>query len=181
MAVKVKFDHRLSSQASQGGEEEQAADVGTFSKLPNGDDLETGEMAAPHLGGKITPYEEVWRPLDFGMRDSAYSRAVPLAWVLESVTDQGTGGTLSWYAKVGRFFLGVRRRRGDDGRMVYDAVRQDWDDEEGRWSTKYSIGSQDGLWKVGDLGPEDELWGNIRTEAVVTLATGETCIVRAVG
>lgn len=181
MAVKVKFDHRISSQAPEDGGEEQAADVGTFSKLPNGDDLETGEMAAPHLGGKIAPYEEVWRQLDFGKRDGMDGGSLPFAWVLESVAEHGTGGVLSWYARVGRFFLGIRRRGGDGSGVAYDAVRQEWNDEEGRWVTRYSVGSQDGLWKVGDLAKEDDLGGNIRTGATVTLAKGEKCIVRSVG
>jgi hypothetical protein len=60
------------------------ADIGTFTKLLNGDDFETGEMANPDAGYRVMAYEEVWRELDWskGCEDDDVS------WILESVDDE---------------------------------------------------------------------------------------------
>ncbi|KAF7797797.1 hypothetical protein EIP86_009002 [Pleurotus ostreatoroseus] len=42
------------------GDGEEEADIGRCEPLPNGDELETGEMRNPDTG-RVEPYEEVWR------------------------------------------------------------------------------------------------------------------------
>ncbi|KAL2809838.1 hypothetical protein BJX63DRAFT_403927 [Aspergillus granulosus] len=57
----VLFTHELDSRNSFG-----VADCGSFSSLPNGDDLEVGVMPRSDLpGSPVREYEEVWRKLLF--------------------------------------------------------------------------------------------------------------------
>lgn len=77
MADEVLFTHELDSRNAFG-----VADCGTFSPLPNGDDLEVGVMPRPDIPGAPTrEYEEVWRELPFRQVEG-HSRL--LAFVLES-------------------------------------------------------------------------------------------------
>ncbi|KAL4802599.1 hypothetical protein BDV18DRAFT_62936 [Aspergillus unguis] len=74
----VLFTHELDSRNSFG-----VADCGSFSALPNGDELEVGVMPRADLpGAPVRDYEEVWRKLPFhqaeGPRQSSF--------VLESVS-----------------------------------------------------------------------------------------------
>jgi hypothetical protein len=148
--VKVEFTHPLDSHCGAPGEQGHGeADVGQFSKLPNGDDLEIGEMAAPHLGGRIMPYEEVWRELDASEEAKG--------WILESIDDEPK----VFYASIAGYFIAVKRTTSSD-RYEYAAVREDRDD--GRWVSKHVSGDVGGVetmsgwneglrtekWKVGD-------------------------------
>lgn len=55
-------------------------DSGTFTKLPSGDELETGQMPRPDLpGAPVRDYEEVWRDIDLPTSG--------VSWILESETD----------------------------------------------------------------------------------------------
>ncbi|KAL4748816.1 hypothetical protein BDW72DRAFT_205332 [Aspergillus terricola var. indicus] len=77
----VLFTHELDSRSAFG-----VADCGTFSALPNGDDLEVGVMPRPDLpGAPIREYEEVWRELPFLRMEGREN----VSFVLESAT----GGT----------------------------------------------------------------------------------------
>lgn len=77
MADEVLFTHELDSRNAFG-----VADCGTFSPLPNGDDLELGIMPRPDIPGAPTRnYEEVWRELSF-RHVEGHSKM--LAFVLES-------------------------------------------------------------------------------------------------
>ncbi len=61
MTDEVLFTHEVDSRNAFG-----VADCGTFSPLPNGDDLEVGVMPRPDIPGAPTRnYEEVWRELSF--------------------------------------------------------------------------------------------------------------------
>lgn len=148
--MKVEFTHPLDSHCAAPGDEGQAdADVGHFSKLPNGDDLEVGEMAAPHLGGRVMPYEEVWRELD--------TPEEATGWILESTDEEQK----VFYARIGGYFIAAKRTTSSD-RYHYAAVREDY--EGGKWTRKYSAGDVGGvetmsgageglsteIWKVGD-------------------------------
>jgi hypothetical protein len=201
---KVKFTHEIDSHHTspttteeEGEEEEEVADEGEFTKLPNGDDLEVGEMPAPHRGGKVLPYREVWRELKIGFDDDDDSnKGKETCWVLESLN--ATAQKRTFYCRVGKFFLALRRTEKDNGKKVevdFSAIRQ----EEFRaqsggkeWDTKYSIGKEvndmfnvstesefvletvngDGLaWKVDDqVAVKSRKDGSIR----------EVCVVRAV-
>lgn len=173
--VKVKFTHPFDSHYVR-DQEEQEPDIGEFSKLPNGDDLETGVMAAPHLDNKIMPYEEVWHELDPGQGPAATNNGSS-AWVIESVdeawtTKEGTP-TKSHYAKAGKYFLGLRRMKPvNSSSLAFSAIRQEWSADEGKWTTIYKIGDVDGMfvqsegedankpWKEGDkveVGPRKEM------------------------
>lgn len=81
MKDEVLFTHELDSRNAFG-----VADCGTFSALPNGDDLEVGVMPRPDLpGAPVREYEEVWRELPF-VRMEGHEN---VSFVLESAT----GGT----------------------------------------------------------------------------------------
>ncbi|KAL4772569.1 hypothetical protein BDW60DRAFT_222475 [Aspergillus nidulans var. acristatus] len=74
----VLFTHELDSRSAFG-----VADCGTFSALPNGDDLEVGVMPRPDLpGAPVSKYEEVWRELPF-LRMEGHEN---VSFVLESAT-----------------------------------------------------------------------------------------------
>ncbi|KAJ0416219.1 hypothetical protein BJY00DRAFT_237743 [Aspergillus carlsbadensis] len=63
----VLFTHELDSRNSFG-----VADCGSFSSLPNGDDLEVGAMPRHDLpDSPVKDYEEVWRKLLFRRADAA--------------------------------------------------------------------------------------------------------------
>ncbi|CEL11049.1 hypothetical protein ASPCAL14156 [Aspergillus calidoustus] len=66
-STEVLFTHELDSRNSFG-----VADCGSFSALPNGDDLEVGVMPRHDLpGSPVRDYEEVWRGLLFRRADAS--------------------------------------------------------------------------------------------------------------
>ncbi|KAL4972469.1 hypothetical protein BDW66DRAFT_162857 [Aspergillus desertorum] len=76
----VLFTHELDSRNAFG-----VADCGTFSTLPNGDDLEVGVMPRPDLPDAPTrEYEEVWRELPFLRMEEREN----VSFVLESANDE---------------------------------------------------------------------------------------------
>ncbi|KAL6234333.1 hypothetical protein BDW75DRAFT_169487 [Aspergillus navahoensis] len=76
----VLFTHELDSRNAFG-----VADCGTFSALPNGDDLENGVMPRPDLpGAPMREYEEVWRELPFLRMEGREN----VSFVLEGATDE---------------------------------------------------------------------------------------------
>lgn len=107
---RVQFTHELDSHNSF-----DAVDCGTFSTLPNGDDLETGSMPRPDLpGAPITEYEEVWRELPFRPGPEGPQRG--LSWVLESkgpeVSSVGEGGVRverTFLARIWGTYLALRQ------------------------------------------------------------------------
>lgn len=153
-----------------------------FTELPNGDELETGVMPAPHLGGQVLPYEEVWHQLN-PTRNSSGGAKGSVSWILESVdgsrpVDEGVT-IKSYYAKTGRYYLALRRRE-DASRssLTFSAVRQDWDDAESRWTTKYEIGNVHGMLVMGeDVGSEGE-W--VAGDQVTIGPENEACVIRSV-
>ena len=184
--MKVEFTHPIDSHCANPSDEEHAgeADVGDFSKLPNGDDLETGEMAAPHLGGRIMPYEEVWRELK---GSAANEPADPLSggaegWVLEAADEEVVK---SFYARVGGFFLAVRRKTmgGSDRsgqRYEYSAVREEFDETTGKWNAKYAVGEVEGLLTMSQTAKESEGPTRWNVGETVNIGARHRCIVRAV-
>ncbi|PWY69424.1 hypothetical protein BO83DRAFT_428755 [Aspergillus eucalypticola CBS 122712] len=146
---RVSFTHELDSRNSF-----DAVDCGTFSTLPNGDDLEKGEMPRADLpGSPIAEYEEVWRELKF--QEGPEGPNTGVSWVLESrqkPLDEGEE------AEVERTFLGRvwgtylalhqvqihTRPRCSSTTVVksgqeVSARREEWDSASG-WQLKYSIG-----------------------------------------
>lgn len=208
--VKVKFTHIINSQqtggepasgANNSGDTAQPAeDVGDFIKLPNGDDFETGEMAAPHLHGKVAPYEEIWRqliPMPAHEQDSG-REVSDIAWILESMDagNAGGAGTKTFYARVGRFYLAVRRTNAaDGGPATFSALRQEYSSETKMWRSVYAVGDVTGLSSLVDgeliaapklVTASDGTSWNVGEHITVFSgpsndAAKESCIVRAVG
>lgn len=119
-------------------------DEGSFTPLPNGDDLETGSMPCPEKGGAITEYEEVWRNLK--PRDG-----VKWAWILQS------GDVKTFLGRVGGGYMALRQGEG----KAFGARREEWE-VDGKWSAKYEIGAVDGLPSLAAAGKEmfdgEERW-----------------------
>lgn len=122
-----------------------APDTGRFTKLSNGDDLETGEMPNPDAGGKVMAYEEIWRELDWR------TGRTEVNWILESKTENPK----TMYAKVGRFYL-VARKTVTDERAVFAALRQDLNIESGQWTTRHEIGDTAELVRLADSGSNND-------------------------
>lgn len=182
LQVKVKFTHPLDSHYVA-GEEEGEPDIGEFTKLPNGDDLETGVMAAPHMGGKVMPYEEIWRELDPGVGSTGCdSDHKDFSWILESVDQPGGAETSSlsksYYAKGGKFFLALRQVNiASPPSVSVSAIRQDWDSGKSAWITKYRIGDVDGMFSISSGVDGEGSW--IVGDEVKVGPGGERCIVRS--
>ncbi|KAF7592008.1 hypothetical protein BBP40_000788 [Aspergillus hancockii] len=89
----VRFSHIIDSTGVYGPDE------GIFTKLPNGDDLETGTMACAHIDGQLAPYEEIWRNLPAPQPGS-------ISWTLYSADNGGK----SFMGKIGGYYLVLRER-----------------------------------------------------------------------
>ncbi|EED14839.1 hypothetical protein TSTA_043140 [Talaromyces stipitatus ATCC 10500] len=175
---KVKFTHEIDSHKphrnassdetdDEDEEEEEVADEGEFTKLPNGDDLEIGEMPAPHLGGKVAAYREIWRELKIGFDDNdddddddddgGDDAGKGACWVLESLNNNESEvpnkgkKKRTFYCKVGKFFLALRRTETDYSEtneigkknIEFSVIRQELINKtEEDWVTKYSIGTE---------------------------------------
>ncbi|RAH68391.1 uncharacterized protein BO66DRAFT_327123 [Aspergillus aculeatinus CBS 121060] len=152
-STRVQFTHELDSRNSF-----DDVDCGTFSTLPNGDDLEKGSMPRADLPGKpVCEYEEVWRELEFRRGPEGPSRGV--SWVLESSQidsdlEEGEEGevTRTFIGRVWGTYLALRqvqkhvRSPGSDATSVKDggevsALREEWDATAG-WCTKYNVGAE---------------------------------------
>ena len=185
LAAKVRFTHPFDSHYVP-GQGEGEPDIGEFTKLPNGDDLETGVMAAPHLANQVLPYEEIWHELNpnLGSVDKTVnSDNNNASWILESV-DQPTpiseGPVVkSYYAKTGRYFLALRRvDRANPPSLQFSAVRQDWDVDSNEWITKYSIGDAQGIFRIGQISVQSQTWKV--GDTVTVPSQQEACVVRAI-
>lgn len=200
----MKFTHEIDSHStSESGDydEGEVADEGIFTKLPNGDDLEIGEMPAPHLGGKVAAYREVWRELNPCLEDTTREdKSTTTCWMLESVDTQEQVQRRTFYCRVGRFFLAIRRterRLSDQGgaEIEFAGIRQEEtrprDGGEKEWTVQYSVGKEvddmfhmstsefvldnttsgDSSWKV-----DDQVVVKNKKDGAVR----EVCVVRAV-
>ena len=119
--MKCKWTHTIDSRGYTD------PDIGSFEKLPNGDDLETGTMACPEKDNALTQYEEVWRELPV-------PEDAP-AWILES----GGGDDKIFIGRTAGFFMSFRQKQ--DG--TYSARREDWSESASKWQPKYLVGDQD--------------------------------------
>lgn len=105
-------------------------DEAVFTKLPNGDDLETGSMPSPDHGGAVTTFEEVWRA-------GPLASAQPGAWILQSVQDGGK----TFLARVGGYYLALSEADG----KPFTALREEWNEEKGSWEERFKSGDVDRL------------------------------------
>ena len=144
----MAFTHELDSRNSF-----DAVDCGTFSSLPNGDDLEEGEMPRADLPGcPITRYEEVWRELRF--RDGPEGHNKGVSWVLESKSrplDEGEEVNVerTFIGRIWGTYLALRqvqthnRPKGSTTTIVKEgkdvsARREEWD--ASGWHVKHALG-----------------------------------------
>lgn len=114
-------------------------DIGDFTTLPNGDELETGKMPCPERGMEVTEYEEVWReipPVSGSKR----------AWILESVGE----GRKVFLGRIGGGYMAL----GDGKDEAFAARREEWDERGERWEVKYKIGEVNGVPSIANLGIE---------------------------
>ncbi|PYH95477.1 hypothetical protein BO71DRAFT_323054 [Aspergillus ellipticus CBS 707.79] len=164
---RVQFTHELDSQNSF-----DAVDCGTFSSLPNGDDLEQGSMPRADLPGcPVAQYEEVWREL--GFRDGPEGAGKGTSWVIESkngnelnegdeieVKRTFIGKIWGTYLALQQVQIHVREKgsattRVKEGKGV-NARREEWDAATG-WHVKYCLGAEDALPSM-NLGIDGSSW-----------------------
>lgn len=120
--VTVEFTHEIDSRGYT------APDLGIFTKLPNGDDLEVGEMPRPEKDNMVTPYEEIWHEFPAPPKDS-------VSWIVRNDSPE-TGST--FLGRLEDAFLAFRKT--EDG--TFTAVREERDAETGEWSVRYRIGKE---------------------------------------
>ncbi|RDW95103.1 hypothetical protein BP5796_00866 [Coleophoma crateriformis] len=124
-----------------------SSDEGTFTKLPNGDDLETGSMPCPHKNDAVTEFEEVWKTLE-------PSKEFRKAWIVQSLDG------MTFLGRIGDAFLGMRQS--EDG---FGARREAL--ENGAWKDIYVVGKVPSVKEFPDsvdaskwtIGQEFELGG----------------------
>ncbi|KAH8692163.1 hypothetical protein BGW36DRAFT_348317 [Talaromyces proteolyticus] len=207
--LRIKFTHCINSHhngSDLGENRMETPDVGEFTKLPNGDDLEIGEMPASHRGGEVYPYREIWREIKLEQGGDTYG--LPTAFVLESADDDPQElicenvTAKSFYARAGNFFLALRKKKPNiedrengissgRGPVNFSAIRQEYNADINGWVTKYSIGNVENLFKMSDLAQSavvenvegDSSWelnSRVMMKGAYDGAIKETCIVRAV-
>ncbi|GMG06816.1 unnamed protein product [Aspergillus oryzae var. brunneus] len=182
---RVQFTHEIDSHNSF-----DDVDCGTFTTLPNGDDLETGSMSRPDLpGAPVTEYEEVWRELSF--REGPEGPGKGVSWVLESKHDLELGEgqevevSRTFLARIWGTYLVVCQRQvyvrlaGSKDAVVktgkgVSARREEWDST--RWSAKYVLGLEgDSLPSAQDVEANEQL----RTPGGTILVKGEPYTIRS--
>jgi hypothetical protein len=135
-------------------------DEATFTKLPNGDYLETGSMPSPDHNDAVTEFEEVWRR-------GVLVPGSECAWIIQSVDGK------TFLGRVGGSYLVLSEGKGG----VFNARREEWDEQDG-WRINYAIGNVEGLPRLASIGDQinsESSWSI--GEKVVVL--GNDYIVRA--
>lgn len=117
----MQFTHEIDSRGHT------APDLGIFTKLPNGDDLETGEMLCPEKGDAVTPYEEIWHEFPEPPKGS-------ISWIIRNDSHE-TG--ITFLGRVENAYLAFRKT----GDGAFTALREARDDKTGEWKIKYLIGT----------------------------------------
>jgi hypothetical protein len=108
-------------------------DEATFTKLGNGDYLETGSMPSPDHNDVVTKFEEVWRR-------GVLLPGSEFAWIIQSVDGK------TFMGRVGGSYLALSEGNGD----VFNARREEWDEQEG-WRINYAIGNVEGLPRLASI------------------------------
>ncbi|KAJ5358224.1 hypothetical protein N7541_005382 [Penicillium brevicompactum] len=140
--LKVLFTRELDSLNEIG-----IVDVGNFSPLPNGDDLESGEMPRADLpGAPMTAFEEVWRELAF--REGPEGAKKGISWILESDDAPLALGEQEKEVTVTKTFLG--RIWGTYLAFQQTQTHTNQKNESGEWSVKRA---------GGEVSARREEWG----------------------
>lgn len=121
MSVTVQFTHEIDSRGYT------EPDLGIFTRLPDGDDLEKGEMPCPEKGDAVTPYEEIWREFPAPPKES-------VSWIIRN--DSPENG-ITFLGRLENAYLAFRKT----GDGAFTALREDQDEKTGKWKVKYLIGS----------------------------------------
>jgi hypothetical protein len=152
--VKCRWIHIIDSTG------QSSPDEGSFTTLPNGDDLEIGSMPCPGRGGAVTDYEEIWRTLP-------PRSGVPWGWIMQSSDGK------TFISKIGGGFIAMRQ-----GIKAFGVRCEEWDEEVKEWRSKYAVGNVDGLVSMNgtglELGGEEDL-----KEGGLLDILGEKFVVRA--
>ena len=111
-------------------------DEGTFTPLPNGDDLETGSIPCAEKDNAVTDYEEVWRKL--GPRPGPKH-----GWILQSAKGK------TFLGRIGGGYMAL----GEEEGHTFGARSEEWDPEHG-WRVKYAIGGVEDVPSFASAGSE---------------------------
>jgi hypothetical protein len=117
-------------------------DEGTFTPLPNGDDLETGSMPCAEKGNAVMEYEEVWRKL--APRPGGPKRG----WILQSVEGK------TFLGRIGGGYIALSEEAG----RRFGARSEEWS-VEGGWRVKYALGDVESVPSLADTGSNELLDG----------------------
>jgi Protein HRI1 len=109
-------------------------DEGTFTPLPNGDDIETGSMPCAEKGNRVTDYEEVWRKL-------SPPPGTGHGWILQSLAG------MTFLGRIGGAYMALSE---EEGRR-FGARSEEWDVENG-WRVKYAIGDVEEVPSFANIG-----------------------------
>ncbi|KAK5796691.1 hypothetical protein VI817_005975 [Penicillium citrinum] len=190
--LKISFTRELDSLNEIG-----MVDVARFSPLPNGDDLEEGEMPHPDLpGSPMTAFEEVWRNLPF--REGPEGSKTGISWILES-DDEGltkteqeaeVSVTKLFFGRIWGTYLAFQqvqthsRQKDANGVLTLkrtgsevSARREEWNGAG--WEEKYIVGPVASSVPSMKSGFEGEGKGSWRVPGEKVLIDGRSFIVRA--
>ncbi|KAH7121459.1 hypothetical protein EDB81DRAFT_952215 [Dactylonectria macrodidyma] len=109
-------------------------DEASFTKLPNGDELEVGETKCPHKNDEMTAYEEVWRDV------TAHDRPEEPSWIMRS----SEGNT--FIGRVGNIYQA--NSLSADG---FSARREDFSKETEEWNLSFDAGNATTIPRVSDV------------------------------
>jgi hypothetical protein len=190
-AVNVRFTRELDSLNEIG-----MVDPANFSPLPNGDDLETGEMPRTDLpGAPMTAFEEVWRELPF--REGPEGAKKGLSWILESddsnvnVSENGEEVTVTkiFFGRIWGTYLAFQQvqihsqEKDAEGSLSLkrtgaevSARREEW---SSGWEEKYVVGPDGATLPSMKNGFEGEGQGSWRVPGEKVVIQGKSFIVRA--
>ncbi|KAI5456892.1 hypothetical protein BGZ63DRAFT_365636 [Mariannaea sp. PMI_226] len=109
-------------------------DEASFTKLPNGDELEVGETKCPHKNDAMTPYEEVWRDV------TSHANPEEPSWIIRS----REGNTF-----IGR--VGNISQANSLGPNGFSARREDFSRESGQWEATFEGGHATTIPRVAEV------------------------------
>ncbi|KAJ5408424.1 hypothetical protein N7509_002307 [Penicillium cosmopolitanum] len=190
--LKISFTRELDSLNEIG-----MVDVARFSPLPNGDDLEQGEMPHPDLpGAPMTAFEEVWRNLPF--KEGPDGAKTGISWILESDDEHLTNSEQEGEVTVNKLFFGRiwgtylgfhqiqthSQQKSSDGGLSLKrtgsdvtARREEW--TGAGWEEKYLVGPAADAVPSMKSGFEGEGKGSWRVPGEKVIVDGRSFIVRA--
>ncbi|KAJ5085358.1 hypothetical protein N7532_010129 [Penicillium argentinense] len=191
--LKINFTRELDSLNEIG-----MVDSASFSALPNGDDLETGEMPHPELpGAPMTAFEEVWHNLPF--REGPEGAKQGISWILESDDEDFRQSEEEGEVTLTKMFIGRvwgtyqafqqvqvhSRRKDQDGNWVFkrtgaevSARREEFSPGAG-WVDKYVVGPEGASVPSMKTEFDGEGQGSWKVPGEKVVIDGKSFIVRA--